>query len=245
MDYTKVIPQIENSIAKIVALDLKTKQRDGSGTGFLFEKANIVVTCNHVVINPDYAYVLKFPDSEDYLTAKILLRDEEHDLALLGIQDSKREPLRVFDGEVKQGLQVIFSGYPLDMDNLTTHQGIISSISKEATGATTYLIDGTVNPGNSGCPLMSKDGQVIGVVNAYRREKIDILNKVENMYSGAISIQDVDLIDIYKALMSNLQLGIGYAIPASYIPNHKDIIETPQKNEDTKESIKEKGVKEK
>lgn len=230
MDFTKIIPQVENSIAKIVALNLKTKQRDGSGTGFLFEKSNIVITCNHVVINPDYAYVLKFPDSEEYITAKVLLRDEEHDLALLGTEDSERKPLKIFRGEVKEGLQVIFSGYPLNMDTLTTHQGIISSISKEATGATTYLIDGTVNPGNSGCPLMSKDGQVIGVVNAYRRERRDILDRVENMYSGVISIQDIDLIDIYKALMSNLQLGIGYAIPASYIPNHKDIVENNHKD---------------
>ena len=245
MDCSEVIPQIENSIAKIIALDLKLKRPVGTGTGFVFSKSSTIVTCNHVVESSEYAYVLKFPDSEEYISAKILLRDDEHDLALLGIENSKRSPLSIFEGEVKEGLEVLFSGYPLDLAELTTHQGIISSISKDATGITTYLVDGTISPGNSGCPLMSQDGKVIGIVNAQRRERKDILDKVEKMYSGVISIQDVDLVDIYHALMSNLQLGIGYAIPASYIPSHKEIIKVnPQtkkiidKNKDEKGQIK-------
>ena len=136
----------------------------------------------------------------------------------------------------------MFSGYPLDLAELTTHQGIISSVSKDETGITTYLIDGTVNKGNSGCPLMSKDGEVIGVVNAQIRERRDILDKVERMYSGFISIQSVDLVDIYKALMSNLQLGIGYAIPASYIPSHKNIsVDSPNADNTPVDNLSNKG----
>ena len=90
---------------------------------------------------------------------------------------------------------------------------------------------------------MSKDGKVIGVVNAHRRERKDILDKVEKMYSGVISIQNVDLIDIYKALMSNLQLGIGYAIPASFIPNHKEIDEKTPEVDNPKRLVKKEPKK--
>ena len=225
MDCSDTIPQIENSIAKVISFDPEIKRTIGMGTGFVFSDPGIIVTCNHVVENPRCLYFLKFPDSNEFIPAKTLLRDEEHDLTLLGIENSNRTPLVVYEGQVKKGLEVLFSGYPLGLAELTTHQGIISSISKDATGVATYLIDGTVNPGNSGCPLMSKEGMVIGVVNAQKRESLEILDKVEKMNSGAISVQGVDLVDIYKALMSNLQLGIGYAIPASYIPSHKEIKE--------------------
>ncbi len=223
MDSSNTILKIRNSVAKIITFDPNIKKSVGTGTGFVYFKSGIIVTCNHVILGSEYINFVKFQDDSEFRVAKVLLRDEEHDLALLGIQDSDRKPLIKFEGDVKPGIEVLFSGYPLDLDDLTTHRGIISSITQDATGVTTYLIDGTVNPGNSGCPLLAEDGSVIGVVNAQRREGKEILDKVNKMYSGAISIHSVDLVDIYKALMSNLQLGIGYAIPASYIPEHKII----------------------
>jgi hypothetical protein len=38
------------------------------------------------------------------------------------------------------------------------------------------------------------------------------------MKSGVISLHGVDMIEIYQALIRNLQLGIGYAVPCAYIP---------------------------
>ncbi len=120
-------------------------------------------------------------------------------------------------------MSVIFAGYPLSIKDLTTHQGILSAITQDEVGMTTYLIDGTVNSGNSGCPLMDSDGEVIGVVNAKRRESSDLLSSVENLKVGAIALHGIDLVKIYQALIRNVQLGIGYAVPASYIPDHKEI----------------------
>lgn len=125
--------------------------------------------------------------------------------------------------QIRPGMPVLFSGYPLSLDALTTHQGILSAITTDAVGVTTYLIDGTVNAGNSGCPLMNAQGEILGVVNAKRRERSDLLNKVEAMSLGAISLHGIDLVEIYQALISNVQLGIGYAIPASYIPQHSEM----------------------
>ena len=119
-------------------------------------------------------------------------------------------------------MPVLFSGYPLNLEALTTHQGMLSAITVDALGVTTYLIDGTVNAGNSGCPLMNVKGEILGVVNAKRRERSDLLTKVEAMSLGAISLHGIDLVEIYQALISNVQLGIGYAVPASYIPEHKE-----------------------
>ena len=156
-----------------------------------------------------------------------MIRDEEHDLAILKFEDTlERQPLEIINLDlVKVGIPIIFSGYPLNLRDLTTHQGIISAILTDATGITTYLIDGTVNTGNSGCPLLSEKGKVIGVVNAKRMEHSDLLMKMGGKMTGAVSLHGIDLVEMFRALINNVQLGIGYAIPCNYIPKPHDIKE--------------------
>ena len=223
-DFSAVVKQIKPSIAFIVVAN-EQGEAIGTGSGFIFSKKNIIVTCNHVIKNASSIF-LKFPDSETLVTAKAVVRDEEHDLALLKFENETRLPLKIAkEDSIKEGMRVIFSGYPLSMQDLTTHQGILSAITKDLTGTTTYLIDGTVNSGNSGCPLMNNAGEVIGVVNAKRRERNALLSKVEDMSQGAISLHGIDLVEIYQAIINNVQLGVGYAVPVSYVPEHKEIIE--------------------
>lgn len=220
MDYIQAIEKVKNSIAFIAALDSQNKSM-GTGSGFVFWKKGILVTCNHVVKGAGNIFI-KFNGGE-FVPAKIAIKDEEHDLALLKFEGNE-EPLLISQIEdVQEGTEVLLAGYPLSLQNLTAHQGMISAVTKDLSGITTYLIDGTVNAGNSGCPLLDSSGLVLGVVNAKRREQNDLLSKVESMQSGAVSLHGIDLINIYGAIISNLQLGIGYAIPVKYIPEHKEM----------------------
>lgn len=238
MDCSAIIAKVKQSIPFIVSFDANN-QPMGTGSGFVFKKG-IVVTCNHVIKDAN-TLVLKFPETENFVGAKILIKDEEHDLALLKIEDESRIPLELGNlSEIREGYPVIFSGYPVGLRDLTTHQGIISAINKDVTGITSYLIDGTVNSGNSGCPLMDQNGRVIGVVNAKRRVRNDLLEQVEKMQFGALSMHGVDIVEIYQALINNVQLGIGYAIPASYIPDHKEMTDIEKEATKQKKIIKEK-----
>ncbi|MEY2486831.1 MAG: hypothetical protein QOH39_2479 [Verrucomicrobiota bacterium] len=225
MDCSEVVKKISPSVAKVYCLDSAGNVLN-TGSSFLYSKQGILVTCNHVV-EKGTSVLYRFTDEDTsvFHGGKIVLQDPEHDLALLKI-DSDRKPLpRLSPASVKalrSGMPVLFSGYPLNLAALTTHQGILSAITVDALGVTTYLIDGTVNAGNSGCPLMNMKGEILGVVNAKRRERSDLLTKVEAMSLGAISLHGIDLVEIYQALISNVQLGIGYAVPASYIPEHRE-----------------------
>jgi S1-C subfamily serine protease len=225
MDFSKVIERVAPSIAKVIVLD--NDDRLSTGSGFVYGKKGTLVTCNHV-IQGSKSVLVRFHGDDDKTVrqAKVAVTDPEHDLALLRL-DVDREPLHALSQKalrnIRPGMPVLFSGYPLSLSALTTHQGILSAVETDAIGVTTYLIDGTVNAGNSGCPLMNENGEVLGVVNAKRREKAAILNDVEEMQASAISLHGVDLVAIYKALVSNVQLGIGYAVPASYIPDHKQV----------------------
>ncbi len=220
MDYSNVIKKVKNSIAFIAVFNNKNELL-GTGSGFIYLKKNILVTCNHVVKDGS-SIALRFPSSGKYITGKVVIRDDEHDLALVSFDDSSREPLMNSKYEtVIEGMPVIFSGYPFSAQSLTTHQGIISAIIKDVAGITSFLIDGTVNSGNSGCPLMNVKGEVIGVVSAKRRNRNNLLEKVESMTIGALSLHGVDIVEIYQALINNVQLGVGFAVPAIYIPEHK------------------------
>lgn len=222
MNCSKIIKGVKNSIALVIPLDPNNTPL-GTASGFVYLRTGILVTCNHVVKGSN-SIVIKFQDGPEYISAKIVIRDDEHDLALLKFEDNKHQPLEEGDfTKVIEGVEVVFSGYPLSSSDLTTHQGIISTITKDQTGLTSYLIDGTVNAGNSGCPLLDSSGKVIGVVDAKRRVRGDILYKIEQMSTGALSLHGVDLVEIYKSLIQNLQLGVGHAVPASYIPNYKEM----------------------
>ncbi len=217
MDYSSLIDGIRKSIG--IVYNVQGNVIAGKGSGFILFKKGVLVTCNHVIGKQDSKILIRFPDKNEYLDAKVMIRDEEHDLVLLKFEDDIREPLEIVKSDgIKEGIPVFFAGYPLGLESLTTHQGILSGIITDATGITTYLIDGTVNRGNSGCPLMSEKGKVIGVVNAKRMERPDLLTKMEEQKLGALSLHGIDIVELFQAIINNVQLGIGYAIPCAYIP---------------------------
>lgn len=227
MDYSATVRKIGPGILKVFRLDGQGGVT-GLGTGFLYGKRGILVTCHHV-IDGAQSIKVKFSDDDEKIfhDAKLVLADPEHDLALLKVE-TDRAPLvqlsrRTIDG-VQPGTQVLYAGYPFNLLTLAAHRGIISAKTTDAVGVTTFLIDGTVNAGNSGCPLMTIKGEVIGVINAKRREQSELLSQVESLAAGVISLHGVDLVKIFQALISNTQLGLGYAVPASYIPPHQEMI---------------------
>lgn len=223
--YIEIIEKIKPSIAFVSVL--KGGNFVGQGSGFVFAK-NSLVTCNHVVADiakgkADKIFI-SFADSPPELPPLIATPytyHEPNDIAILKFNDETRNPIESFDGEVKEGMNVIFSGFPLGLKTLTTHQGIISSITTDSTGVNRYLIDGTVNTGNSGCPLMTIDGKLVGVINATQRENRELLDKVANLDEEEeyLVMHGIDLIKVYQAIIRNLQLGIGYAVPCKYIPH--------------------------
>jgi S1-C subfamily serine protease len=220
MDMQSIIQLVIASIALVISV--YPKGQPSYGSGFIFGAKNILVTCNHV-IKDAATTILKFSNSAP-IDSKVVLQDNEHDLALLKFNDETRNPISRGPDDVPEGMPILFSGYPFGSESLTTHQGIISAVATDATGIQSYLIDGTVNSGNSGCPLLNMDGKVIGVVNAKWRVFHAFLEKVEGMPAGALSLHGIDIVKIFQALTSNIQMGIGYAVPARYIPEHKNNI---------------------
>ena len=164
MSTADVVAMYEPSVALI-------QGKKGSGTGFL-ARAGIVATNAHVIDGEKVADLeVRFPSavesSQGPLTARILYKDTERDLALLAVS-TDLPPLRVAKGyKFRKGEDVTVIGNPgvggQSLLENAISRGILSSVTKLDTH-TFYQLGIAINPGNSGGPVFDPRGRVIGVV---------------------------------------------------------------------------------
>jgi S1-C subfamily serine protease len=139
---------------------------DGSGSGFFVRKEGYVVTNHHVIDNAKEIWI-KVPGKTADFRANVAIDDPTHDLALLRIEDSSNtvfETLQISGSEPQVMDDIFVFGYPLTdvlgEETSATH-GQINAIRGQF-----LQIDASVNPGNSGGPVLNDRGEVVGVVRA-------------------------------------------------------------------------------
>jgi len=141
---------------------------EARGSGFLIDADGTIVTNNHVVANAKTVDV-QLADGSQY-PAKIVGRDERTDIAVLRIDAGHKLPfIELGDsGQVKPGEWVIAVGNPFGLGGTVT-AGIVSALGRDI-GSGPYddfiQIDAPINQGNSGGPLFTQDGRVVGVNSA-------------------------------------------------------------------------------
>lgn len=139
----------------------------GAGSGFIIDPSGIAVTNNHVVTGA--AVIRVFVNGEDKPRhARVLGVSECSDLALIDIEGSGYDYLNWYTGKVKTGLDVYAAGYPLDDPNFTLTRGIVSKATAEDVSPVSNIDhviehDANLQPGNSGGPLVTADGKVVGI----------------------------------------------------------------------------------
>ena len=155
----------------------KEKTKIGGGSGFVVSPDGYILTCNHVIGNPEADYTVLL-DPEHKYQAKILAKDPLVDLAVLKIEEKKLPCLELGDSnKVNLGETVVAIGNPLGEFEDTVSAGIVSGLSRKITAYGGLLLkatslrgliqtDAAINPGNSGGPLVNMEGKVIGINTA-------------------------------------------------------------------------------
>jgi len=142
----------------------------GSGSGFFISGDGLMVTNHHVVTGADRIDVYSDGADADPWTARVLGVSECDDLAVLQVDVDEPVPyFGWFDGVVDAGLDVYAAGFPLGEPEFTLTKGIVAKARADGDLAGTSSIphtlehDANLQPGSSGGPLITRDGQVVAV----------------------------------------------------------------------------------
>lgn len=231
----------------------QNRDRITAGTAFLVPGG--LVTNSHVLRDFDYDVAhFRFDDmSGDQgirLSKETCLNSinhespsEEYDIAYLALAEPEFQGRHIFSfGEatdLRVGDQIGFMGFPFQMPQLTCHIGYVSSIHQRGI-VSVIQIDGSVNGGNSGGPLLGLvDGCVRGVITraeiGFIAKQFEDLIRVlkENVkqldqprpkmiVGGVDPIQGLrasqaTMLNIASTLRRSANVGIGYAFSSDYI----------------------------
>ena len=171
--YSRAVTSVADSVGPaVVRVEvIKNGHPSGVGSGVIIAPDGLVLTNSHVVAG---AKELRLQDAEGrVMEARKLGEDPDTDLALVRAGSARDLPSATLGNSktLKRGQLVVAIGNPLGFESTIT-AGVISALGRSLRAKTGRLIedviqtDAALNPGNSGGPLVSSRGEVIGINTA-------------------------------------------------------------------------------
>jgi S1-C subfamily serine protease len=254
MSLADTIATVRSGIFKIIFANANDETL-GGGSAFLVN--GLLVTNHHVFMEYQSANRVGIrrddmpPDlfrsfSPDDFAKRLVTgsTEQSYDYAVLNIPEVVAENDHQFTleppGSRRVGDAIALLGFPFEHDNLTCHQGIISSFYQSAL-ANVIQLDASVNAGNSGGPLIDPEtGAAFGIVTRKATGLSRIFLGLRNSLNAKVSMVQaaatgnsitVNGIDLVQALMVSrdqiiltlneierqANVGIGYAFSAEHI----------------------------
>lgn len=138
----------------------------GQGTGFFIKNNGIGISCFHVFINAKTARI-RTKNGDSYSINRIIRFDEKKDIIQFSVTNSHYQfPYIEIDSINRDiGNRVCTVGNPFGLESTLT-DGIISGLRLTNEYGKLIQISVPVSPGNSGSPLLSMDGQVLGIITS-------------------------------------------------------------------------------
>ncbi|TJV40331.1 MAG: trypsin-like serine protease [Mesorhizobium sp.] len=168
--YSTTVADAVDRIGPAVCRIERVGGQGGHGSGFVIAPDGLVVTNFHVVGDARTVRV-SMPDGASS-EGRVLGRDPDTDIALVRADGSFVDVAPLGDSKrLRRGQIAIAIGNPLGFE-WTVTSGVVSALGRSMRASTGRLIDDVIqtdaalNPGNSGGPLVSSAGEVIGVNTA-------------------------------------------------------------------------------
>jgi len=234
------VARIRSAVVKIVSLEappVAGQARVGLGSGFLVSADGHIVTNSHVVRSDDPSLTqVIFPRGRPITCSGFVMRDLVRDYTILKIADSTFPFLTLgsYD-DVEEGDPIMFCGYPLEEDPYsafpTTHMGYISSklpAMVDGNQLNICKLDGSVNNGNSGGPLLSQETekvvgiitQKVGGIDNKMKEFVEVFRSAPSVFTINFGNRSYDpnrtLAEFMDLMAKYSNVGIGIAFSIEY-----------------------------
>src|SRR5258708_25071607 len=134
------------------------------GAGFFIEPEKLVTNAHVACPEGGEIARVRLQDGRELL-GKTVARDDWIDTATLEVAGAAAQPLTVGDATaLKAGEPIALVGSPSGLE-FTLHEGKVSFVGRNHLGVAYVQINASVNPGNSGGPLLNGRGEVVGIVS--------------------------------------------------------------------------------
>lgn len=230
---------------RLAKATLKINCGNSTGSGFHFLNEKTIITNCHVIMEAitNGQRITAVTEEKDIYELKLLSSSppNEFDFAILQLSGELKKERVVLQPKVQnyleRGTEICFSGYPHGIDDLLVHRAFISgSLSSHG-----FYIDGSVNGGNSGGPIVdSADGTLIGIVTQRRflgtiearniEQRSEELRQYCNSIAGRGSVQLMGIdfgqfaqlmaesfLLSQQIIQSNANTGIGIGFKIKYV----------------------------
>jgi len=158
---TAAAPKLDRK--KVQAAVVQLSCNDHLGAGFFIDPTK-VLTNAHVVCGENSAVKVSLSDGRT-LMGKVERRDDWLDYAVVEVGGADNAYLKLGDSTaVTEGDPIVLVGSPQGL-SFTWHEGKVSFVGRNHLGIAYLQLDATVNPGNSGGPLVNARGEAVGIVS--------------------------------------------------------------------------------
>ncbi len=167
------------------------KVQVSAGTSFLIDEDGYLATNAHVVEGSSTLIVVN--NNKEYIARKVY-ENAENDLAILKIDDKDWKPVgklpyNVRRGSVDLGEEIYTLGYP--RNEIVYNRGYMSAKSGYRDDSMSIQIAISANPGNSGGPVLDRNGSIIGILSTRDRQSNDVVfaSKANNLTTAVETLK--------------------------------------------------------
>lgn len=158
-----VVDVVERARPAVAIVVARKDGRLGQGSGFVYDARGFLLTSAHVVEGATEVAV-RLPNRRP-MVAIVAQASQSLDVAVLRVGEEGLPQIPLAAAQPRVGEEVVVLGYPvaevIGFEDLTVTRGIVSRLLVDEG---LLQLDASVNPGNSGGPVVNSRGEAVGIV---------------------------------------------------------------------------------